>query len=135
MLEYITKDSINPIADKEKHECLCGCEYKRACQITRKKDGTIISIKDGIKYYHHLRGKGLNKKSLNFEAFEKMSGGGSLTSTRPFQMKKIHTVKNSKQQNIPAFSIVHISNIVKTVNENKWKGRNFISPNESIPWK
>ena len=134
MLEYVTPDCLKPISDKEKGECLCGCNYKSPCQSTRMNNGTIITIKNGIKFYYHLRGKGLSKDSLNEEAFNNMNNGGSLTSVRPFQMKKIHIKKNSNQQTIPSFSILHISNIEKTVNVNKWAGRNFIGENISIPW-
>jgi uncharacterized protein YprB with RNaseH-like and TPR domain len=134
MLEYVTPDFLKPISDKEKGECLCGCNYQSPCQSTRMKNGTILTIKNGIKFHYHLRGKGLNKDSLNEEAFNNMNNGGSLTSVRPFQMKKIHVKKNSNQQTIPSFSIMHISNIEKTVNVTKWVGRNFIYDNISIPW-
>ena len=59
------------------------------------------------KIHYHFRGKGLNKVNLTVEAFEKMDEGGNLTSIRDFQMKKIHIKRNSKQQHIDQFSIVH----------------------------
>ena len=100
-------------------------------------------IKKGDKTIHyHFRGKGLNKDSLNVKAFEDMDAGKSLTNVRDFQMKKVHVKRNSKQQDIPQFSIVHYSKdneldltrLTRTVNTTLWDGREF-KDNSSIPWK
>jgi hypothetical protein len=92
-------------------------------------------VKKGDKSIHyHFRGKGLNTDSLNVESFEKMNSGGCLKNVREFQMKKVHIKRNSKQQDIPQFSIIHLKDIAKTVNTTKWAGRNF-TENVSIPWK
>ena len=94
-------------------------------------------IKKGdSKLHYHFRGKGLSTDKLTVEVFEKMDQGGKLTNTRDFQMKKVHTKRNSKQQGITPFSILHLKNVSKVVNENKWKGRDFkTGENYSVPWK
>jgi hypothetical protein len=101
--------------------------------LKKEKDGSV-SVN------HHFRGKGLNKKDLNVEAYEKMDCGGELSNTRKFQMKKIHTKRNSKQQDIPQFSIIHYNKkddkrrLTRVVNSKPWDGRRFINDNDSIPW-
>ena len=67
----------------------------------------------------------MNTDELTVEVFEDMDRGKAKTNTRPFQMKKVHVKRNSKQQTIKQFSILHLENITKKVNENKWAGRNF----------
>ena len=86
-----------------------------------------------VKPHYHFRGKGLSNDSLTVAAFEEMDGGGSLTSTRPFQMKKIHIKRNGKQKEIDQFSILYEADICKTVNTVQWCGRRFIG-NDSVPW-
>ena len=77
-----------------------------------------------------------------------MNSGAPLTNTRDFSMKKIHTERNSKQQTIPAFSIVHYSKdktkdikiLTRTVNTTSWAGRRVL-PGDcrytagSVPWQ
>ena len=95
------------------------------------------------KIHYHFRGKGLNKVNLTVEAFEKMDEGGNLTSIRDFQMKKIHIKRNSKQQHIDQFSIVHyrkekeedLSRLTRVVNNDLWDGRLFINNNDSVPFQ
>jgi len=90
------------------------------------------------KPHFHFRGKGLNKNDLTEAQFEDMSGGKELKNTRRFQMKKLHIKKNSKQQAIPAFSIIHYSKelnerrLTRTVNSTAWDGRKFVG-NTSVP--
>ena len=94
-------------------------------------------IKKGDKTLHyHFRGKGLSTAKLTVEVFENMDKGGSLTNTRDFQMKKVHVKRNSKQQGLTPFSILHLTDVSKIVNDKKWTGRNF-KPGEnfSTPWK
>jgi len=99
-------------------------------------------IKKGDKKLHyHFRGKGLKTDNLTVKNFEDMDAGKSLTNIREFQFKKINIKRNSKQRDIPQFSIVHysksnetdISRLTKTVNAKLWDGRNF-TDNDSIPW-
>ena len=100
----------------------------------RKSDKTF-------KLHYHFRGKGLNTDNLTVKSFEDMDSGKSLTNIREFQFKKINIKRNSKQQEIPQFSIVHyaksdevsVSRLTKTVNSKLWDGRNF-KDNDSIPW-
>ena len=77
--------------------------------------------------------KGLNKSNLTFDDFVKMHGGQSLTVSRPFSFKKINHDRNSKQQHLQPFSIVHLTNISRTVNTSAWSGRHFIK-NDSVPY-
>ena len=100
-------------------------------------------VKGSRESKYHFRGKGLNTNDLSTEVFEKMDAGDSLTNIRNFQMKKIHINRNSKQQDIPQFSIVHyskdreedVSRLTKIVNATKWNGRHFIDNNSSIPFQ
>jgi hypothetical protein len=85
------------------------------------------------KTHYHFRGKGLDKKKLTPEIYEKMAEGKSVENVRDFQMKKIHVSRNSKQQHIPMFSILHQTDIKKMVNSNVWAGRDFTG-NDSTPW-
>ena len=86
--------------------------------------------------HYHFRGKGLSTNKLTVEVFENMDAGGSLTNTREFQMKKINIKRNSNQQDIAPFSIVHLTNVTKKVNDRKWVGRDFVrNENFSRPWK
>lgn len=92
--------------------------------------------KKTYKLKYHFRGKGLQTDKLTWEAFEKMDRGESMSYTRDFQIKKIKFSKNSKQQDLDILSHKHIyeEDTLKTVNENKWSGRNFINDNDSIPY-
>lgn len=83
----------------------------------------------------HLRGKGIDNKKLTTAIFDKMREGKAITLERDFQMKKIHVNKNSKQENIDNFSILHItgSKTARTINTKKWSGRQWIG-NESLPF-
>jgi hypothetical protein len=87
-------------------------------------------------YLHfHFRGKGLSADKLSPELYDQMSEGKAYTNTRDFQMKKIHTKRNSNQKNIPMFSVQHFTNIKKTVNSTRWAGRQFNEGyNYSVPW-
>jgi hypothetical protein len=94
--------------------------------------------KDGqVSVHHHFRGKGLNTQALNCGAFEAMAKGNALVNTRDFSMKKINISRNSKQKDIPMFSIIHNSGqdqgLTRTVNKTPWAGRKF-SGNTSVPW-
>ena len=99
-----------------------------------------INSKNEIHY--HFRGKGLTNDNLTLSVFEKMDAGGSYEDTRKFQMKKINIKRNSEQEDIPQFSIVHYdsknenhkSRLTRTVNEKKWVGRQFIDNCNSIPF-
>ena len=93
--------------------------------------------------HYHFRGKGLNTDNLTVKSFEEMDAGRSLINIRDFQFKKINIKRNSKQQDIPQFSIVHysksaesdLSRLSKTVNSKLWDGRDFINGgNDSKPW-
>lgn len=89
----------------------------------------------------HFRGKGLNTDALDITTYEKMLQGESLTNVREFSMKKIHTSRNSNQQLIPQFSIVHrsnsheseVSSLTRVVNTKKWDGRLFQPDGSSVP--
>ena len=98
-------------------------------------------IDNSASTHYHFRGKGLNKDALNVDQFEAMSIGKSLKNTREFQMKKIHIKKNSKQKEIPEFSIVHYSKevnekrLTRIVNTKAWSGRELKGDdNFSVPW-
>ena len=90
--------------------------------------------KNDDKIHYHFRGKGLNTNTLSKEIYETMDEGGSIENVREFQMKKINVKRNNQQKHIPHFSILHQTNCKKIVNLNKWKGRNFINDNDSIPY-
>lgn len=119
-----------------------GCKIIRGLWIAPKLYMLEYVKKGSTEIHHHFRGKGLNKDALAVEAFEKMDRGDSLENVRDFQMKKIHIKRNSKQQDIPQFSIVHYSKkndtdksrLTRVVNSKAWDGRNFIDGNNSIPW-
>ena len=127
---------------------LGNCKIIRGIWIAPKLYCLVYIKPDSNKLYYHLRGKGLNKSSLNIEAFEAMNNNKPLTNTRDFAMKKIHIDRNSKQQTIPAFSIVHYSKdktknikiLTRTVNTTSWAGRRFL-PGDcrytagSVPWQ
>ena len=84
--------------------------------------------------HYHFRGKGLANDKLTVTAFEKMDAGESMSSTRNFQMKKIHTKVTSTdhENNFEPFSIQHIHGnaalgiLTKTVNTKSWSGRRFL---------
>lgn len=92
--------------------------------------------------HYHFRGKGLTNDSLTVDVFEKLDSGKTFTDTRKFQMKKINIKRNSTQEDIPQFSIIHYnstninhkSRLTRTVNETKWAGREFINANDSVPY-
>ena len=99
---------------------------------TAEDEGTLEVMSNGLKLHYHFRGKGLNTKDLSSTTFEKMDAGEALTNVRPFSMKKIHTKRNTKQQHIPHFSILHLTNVSRTVNKSAWGGRCF-DGNASVP--
>ena len=76
---------------------------------------------------YHFRGKGVSTKELTWRAFEEMHAGMEKTFYRDFQMKKIHTKKNSKQQDLDFFCHKHIDgkDTAKAVNRTSWEGRFF----------
>jgi hypothetical protein len=75
----------------------------------------------------------LNKSNLTFDDFVKMFHGQSLTVSRPFSFKKVNHERNSKQQHLKPFSIMHLTNISRTVNMSAWAGRLFKN-NSSVPY-
>jgi len=85
--------------------------------------------------HYHCRGKGVDNKKLNEDIFVRMNSGEAIRLERDFQMKKLRTKKNSKQEDLPHFSIQHITGerTARTLNNTKWNGRYFIG-NESIPY-
>jgi len=98
-------------------------------------------IRDGTPSVHyHFRGKGLNIKDLTKEKYIQMDSGKEMKNIRNFSMKKINFKRNSKQKN-NQFSIIHyskddpetVSRLKRTVNKERWKGRNF-EGNNSKPW-
>jgi hypothetical protein len=93
--------------------------------------------KGDSKLHYHFRGKGLANSSLTVASFEAMDCGGSLTSIRPFQMKRVHIKRSSYEvvDEIDQFSILYTENVAKTVNTTKWAGRRFErGQNDSMPW-
>jgi len=91
------------------------------------------------KLHYHFRGKGLSNALLSVKAFESMGCGESLTSIRPFQMKRVHVKRTSYEVNdeIGQFSILYAENVSKTVNTTAWAGRCFSSvedSNDSVCW-
>ena len=77
----------------------------------------------------------MDNNRLNEDIFNQMNLGNAIKLERDFQMKKLRTKKNSKQEDIPHFSIQHITGeqTARTLNNSKWNGRYFIY-NESIPY-
>ena len=55
---------------------------------------------------------------------------------REFQIKKINMKKSGKEIDYDHFSHKHIfkEDTKKTINQNIWKGRNFIDENNSVPY-
>ena len=55
---------------------------------------------------------------------------------REFQIKKINMKKTGKEKDYDHFSHKHIlrEDTKKTINQNIWKGRDFIDDNNSVPW-
>lgn len=118
MLEYIIKnDDLPRTACESEH---CG-RFKYA-----KCTGTI---------HYHFRGKGVPGSKLNVAIYEDMYNDKPITIKRDFQMKKIGPKLNSKQQHLDIFSILHkhADETARTLNTTRWAGRNFISPNRSVP--
>lgn len=109
------------------------CKIIRGLWIAPKLYMLEYIKKGSPKLHYHFRGKGLSTAKLTVEIFESMDRGGSLTNTRDFQMKKIHIKRNSNQQNVEPFSILHMKDVSKVVNKTAWTGRNFTG-NSSIPW-
>ena len=97
-----------------------------------EKKGALKVMPNGLKVHYHFRGKGLNTNTLSPETFSRMDAGESLVNTRPFSMKKINVSRNSKQQHIPHFSILHQEDVSRTVNKSAWGGRCF-DGNASVP--
>lgn len=126
-------DSLGDLSDD-----LGGCKIIRGVWIAPKLYMLVYITKDSDKLHYHMRGKGLNKKDLTQEKFELMNKGFPETSIRPFSMKKMHINRNSKQQTIEQFSIIHYSEekdksrLTRTVNTIPWDGRRFIG-NDSLP--
>jgi hypothetical protein len=117
-----------------------GCKIIRGIWIAPKLYSLEYVKKGDCSIHYHLRGKGLDKRKLKPEHFIQMDEGGSIPNTKEFQMKKIHTTRNSKQKEVPQFSILHykkendFSRLTRTVNKTKWNGRDFIEGG-SIPMK
>jgi len=146
MLEFTTESAWitgNLLRDSDELEVIDKHTYTKS-DISHLGKGVHIQFVDTpngpLKRYFHFRGKGLNKGSLTIKSFEDMDSGKSLTNVRDFQMKKIHITRNSKQQSIPQFSIVHYSSdnaedkqrLTKVVNSTAWAGRLFRG-NDSLP--
>ena len=132
MLEFIKEGSNEPITVKEQK----GIDEK----------GDLIRVENGIKLYYHLRGKGVPKgffhkdgqyeRQLDYEAFKNMSKGKTHKTNRSFAISKINTVKNSKQEDLPYFSLFtkDSKETERTLNRTIWNGREFIG-NYSTPLK
>ena len=93
-----------------------------------------ITPDNKIKY--HFRGKGVSNNALGWENFEEMDKGLKQDFYRDFQMKKINMKKTGKEKDLDHFSHKHIfrDETKKTINQNIWKGRNFIDDNNSVPY-
>ena len=136
MIKDLGKKSLGGITD----DLGDNCKIIKGLWIAPKLYMLEYIKKGDPKPHYHFRGKGLNKDSLNVQQFENMSNGGSLVNTREFQMKRIHIKKNSNQQLVPEFSILHYSKgtdasrLTRTVNTTPWAGRDF-KDNSSIPWE
>ena len=93
-----------------------------------------ITPDNKIKY--HFRGKGVSNDALAWEDFEIMDKGQQKDFYREFQIKKINMKKSGKEKDYDHFSHKHIfkEDTKKTINQNIWKGRNFIDENNSVPY-
>ena len=93
-----------------------------------------ITSDNKIKY--HFRGKGVSNDALAWEDFEIMDKGLKRDFYREFQIKKINMKKTGKEKDYDHFSHRHIfrEDTKKTINQNIWKGRNFIDDNNSVPY-
>jgi hypothetical protein len=92
-----------------------------------KKPPTFEKLGDDLFMMYHFRGKGVSTNKLTWEAFEEMHSGMEKVFFRDFQMKKIHTKRNSKQKDLDVFCHKHIDgeDTAKAVNRTKWEGRFF----------
>ena len=108
------------------------CKIIKATYIAPKLYMLKYVKRNGSIHYHY-KGKGLNTDALHEESYDKMDKGSSLKNVRKFQMKKINIKRFSTQSEIPQFSIIHLTNVEKTVNTKQWDGRLFIDDNSSIP--
>jgi hypothetical protein len=90
-------------------------------------------LRDGTLKYH-FKGKGVPTEKLNEELFRHMNAGGSTTLMRDFQMIKIGPKRNSKQQHLEAFSILHkkAEDTARTLNKTLWAGRVFRDNTHSL---
>ena len=141
MLEFIKETSDQPITKKEQEGMDTG------------DDDCYIQVVNGKKFYYHLRGKGVSKGyfvdgkftngvagpkvfkwQLHPQAFEQMDNGKKYKTNREFRMARLHTKKNSKQQEFDFFSILHFESedCERTLNKTLWNGRRFIG-NNSVP--
>lgn len=93
-----------------------------------------ITPDNKIKY--HFRGKGVSNDALAWEDFELMDKGQKKDFYREFQIKKINMKKTGKEKDYDHFSHKHIfkEDTKKTINQNIWKGRQFIDENNSVPY-
>jgi hypothetical protein len=112
-----------------------GCKILRAFWIAPKLY-MLEYIKQGsTKLYYHFKGKGGDSSKLNEILYEQMNEGKSIEMYRDFQMKKIHLNRNSKQQHIDTFSILHCERekTLRVLNTKKWDGRFCMDSNQSLP--
>ena len=105
---------------------------------TKLKGGKIA---EDHKVYRKFAAKGLEKRDLTSEKFEIMASGGVVTTTKSFTFKKIGLSRNSKQENIPQFSVVMAKSgfsdketkaLTREANKSAWSGRHFVG-NSSVP--
>ena len=97
---------------------------------------SYTKISEDIYLQYHFRGKGVSNNALAWENFEEMDKGLKQDFYRDFQMKKINMKKTAKEAHFDHFCHRHIfkEETKKTINQNLWKGRNFIDENNSVPY-
>ena len=82
--------------------------------------------------HYHLRAKGISNDKMSFDKYIQMLKGEELEIVKDFQMKKIHLKRNSKQQDIANFSILHQTDLSKKLNRVPWDGRVFFNSQASV---
>lgn len=108
-------------------------DKKAAAAIARGKNPpNAEKLSDDVYMMYHFRGKGVSSNKLTWQAFEDMHQGMEKIFYRDFQIKKIHTKRNSKQKSNDFFSHQHVDaeDTAKSVNRTKWEGRYFPTDSE-----
>ncbi len=84
----------------------------------------------------YFRGKGVETERLNEQVFTLMRSGQAVAMQRSFQMKKINVSRNSKQQHLENFSVLHKyeEETTRVLNTSPWNGRYFLDENTSTPF-